>query len=158
LTVRRWGGLKRSIGTQAPVLIPIRPNDRWSLNFVANQMTDGRRSRILAIMDDCARECLTRVADTPLSVMTVARELDWVLAERGRPKKIVSDNGSEVTANAILAGLTRQGAGSTLSHPARQYRMASSKASTPSEGREVERDAVLQPALGQCLACAWQFD
>lgn len=103
LTVRRRGGRKRAIGTRAPMMIPMRPNERWSLDFVADQMTDGRRFRILAIVDDCTRECLALVADTSLSGARVARELDRLLAERGRPKMIVSDNGSELTSNAILA-------------------------------------------------------
>jgi putative transposase len=103
LTVRRRGGRKRAIGTRAPMMIPLRPNERWSLDFVADQMTDGRRFRILAIVDDCTRECLALVADTSLSGVRVARELDRLLAVRGRPKMIVSDNGSELTSNAILA-------------------------------------------------------
>jgi putative transposase len=103
LTVRRRGGRKRAIGTRAPMMIPTRPNERWSLDFVADQMTDGRRFRMLAIVDDCTRECLALVADTSLSGVRVARELDRLLAERGRPKMIVSDNGSELTSNAILA-------------------------------------------------------
>ena len=53
LTVRRRGGRKRAIGTRAPMMIPLRPNERWSLDFVADQMTDGRRFRMLAIIDDC---------------------------------------------------------------------------------------------------------
>jgi putative transposase len=64
LTVRRRGGRKRAIGTRAPMTIPLRPNDRWSLDFVSDQLTDGRRFRILAIVDDCTRECLALVADT----------------------------------------------------------------------------------------------
>jgi transposase InsO family protein len=54
-------------------------------------MTDGRGFRILAIVDDCSRECLALVADTSLPGVRVARELDRLLAERGRPKMIVSD-------------------------------------------------------------------
>jgi len=103
LTVRRRGGRKRAIGTRAPMMIPLLPNERWSLDFVADQMTDGRRFRILAIVDDCTRECLALVADTSLSGVRVARELDRLLAARGKPKMIVSDNGSELTSNAILA-------------------------------------------------------
>ncbi|UJX47316.1 IS3 family transposase [Xanthobacter sp. YC-JY1] len=103
LMVRQRGGRKRAIGTRAPMMIPLRPNERWSLDFVADQMTDGRRFRMLAIVDDCTRECLALVADTSLSGVRVARELDRLLAERGRPKMIVSDNGSEFTSNAILA-------------------------------------------------------
>jgi putative transposase len=103
LAVRRRGGRKRAIGTRAPMMIPLAPNERWSLDFVSDQLTDGRRFRILAIVDDCTRECLALVADTSLSGFRVVRELDRLISERGRPKMIVSDNGSEVTSNAILA-------------------------------------------------------
>ena len=91
------------------MVIPPRPNERWSLDFIADQMTDGRRFRMLAIVDDCTRECLALVADTSMSGVRGARELDRLLAERGRPKMIVSDNGSEFTSNAILgwAGAAR---------------------------------------------------
>jgi putative transposase len=64
LTVRRRGGRKRAIGTRAPMLIPMAPNDRWSLDFVSDQLTDCRRFRILTIVDDCTRESLALVAVT----------------------------------------------------------------------------------------------
>lgn len=102
LTVRKRGGRKRAIGTRAPMLVPIMPNERWSLDFVSDQFTDGRRFRILTIVDDCTRENLALVADTSLSGLRVARELNRLIAERGKPKMIVSDNGSEFTSNAIL--------------------------------------------------------
>ena len=103
LAVRRRGGRKRAIGTRAPMLVPLRPDQRWSLDFVSDQLTDGRRFRILAVVDDCTRECLALVVDTSLSGMRVASELDRLVAGRGRPRMIVSDNGSEYTSNAILA-------------------------------------------------------
>ncbi|MDE2243763.1 MAG: IS3 family transposase [Bradyrhizobium sp.] len=102
LTVRRRGSRKRAIGTRAPMLVPMTPNDRWSLDFVSDQLTDGRRFRILTVIDDCTRECLALVADTSLSGIRVARELDRLMIERGKPKMVVSDNGSELTSNAIL--------------------------------------------------------
>src|SRR5450755_2518561 len=102
LTVRRRGGRKRAMGTRAPMLIPLAPNQRWSLDFVSDQMTDCRRFRVLTVVDDCTRECLALVADTSLSGARVARELDRLVAERGKPKMMVSDNGSELTSNAIL--------------------------------------------------------
>jgi len=102
LAVRRRGGRKRAIGTRAPMTVPMAPNDRWSLDFVSDQLTDGRRFRILTVVDDCTRECLALVADTSLSGPRVARELDRLMIERGKPKMVVSDNGSELTSNAIL--------------------------------------------------------
>ncbi len=102
LTVRKRGGRKRAIGTRAPMLIPLAANDRWSLDFVSDQLTDGRRFRVLTVVDDCTRECLALVADTSLSGLRVARELDRIIEGRGKPKMIVSDNGSEFTSNSIL--------------------------------------------------------
>ncbi|EJC64618.1 LOW QUALITY PROTEIN: transposase [Rhizobium leguminosarum bv. viciae WSM1455] len=102
LTVRKRGGRKRAIGTRAPMLVPMVANDRWSLDFVSDQFTDGRRLRILTVVDDCTRECLALASDTSLSGLRVARELDRIIEERGKPRMIVSDNGSEFTSNAIL--------------------------------------------------------
>jgi len=102
LQVRRRGGRKRALGTRAPMAIPQGPNQRWSLDFLSDALTDGRRFRILAVVDDFTRECLCLVADTSLSGRRVARELDALIAERGRPLLCVSDNGTELTSMAIL--------------------------------------------------------
>lgn len=109
LAVRRRGGRKRAIGTRAPMMVPMAPNHRWSLDFVSDQLTDGRRFRILTVVDDCTRECLALVAETSLSGVRVARELDRLMLERGRPRMIVSDNGSELTSNAILTWADQSG-------------------------------------------------
>jgi transposase InsO family protein len=78
------------------------PNERWSLDFVSNCFSNGRRFRILAIVDDFTRESLALIPDTSLSGTRVARELDALIARRGRPKCCVSDNGTELTSKAIL--------------------------------------------------------
>jgi putative transposase len=54
----------------------------WSLDFVHDRMTDGRRFRVLVIVDDCTRECLGLVPDTSISGARVARELDRIIAWR----------------------------------------------------------------------------
>jgi putative transposase len=82
--------------------LPQGPNQRWSLDFLSDAMTDGRRFRILAVVDDFTRECLCLVADTSLSGTRVARELDTFIAMRGRPQLCVSDNGTELISMAIL--------------------------------------------------------
>lgn len=111
LTVRRRGGRKRAMGTRRPIEIPLSANQRWSLDFVSDQMTDGRRFRILTVIDNCTRECLALVADTSLSGRRVARELDAIIGQRGRPDTIVSDNGTEYTSNAILGWADETGVG-----------------------------------------------
>ena len=111
LTVRRRGGRKRALGERRPLDAPQAANKRWSLDFVADQMTDGRRFRILEVYDDCTRECLALVADTSISGRRVARELDAIIAWRGRPAGVVSDNGTELTSNAILEWADQRGVG-----------------------------------------------
>ncbi len=103
LAVRKRGGRKRALGMRAPLGLPSCPNQRWSLDFVSDCLTGGRRFRILAIVDDCTRECLALVADTSLSGARVARELDALITRRkARPRTCVSDNGTELTSMAIL--------------------------------------------------------
>ncbi|WP_426611339.1 IS3 family transposase [Bradyrhizobium sp. McL0616] len=102
LQVRRRGGRKRALGTRVPMALPQGPNQRWSLDFVSDTLTDSRRFRILAVVDDFTRECIVLVADTSLSGIRVGRELDAAIARRGRPMMIVSDNGTELTSMAIL--------------------------------------------------------
>jgi putative transposase len=103
LTVRKRGGRKRALGTRAPMAIPQDANQRWSLDFVSDTLTDGRRFRILCVIDDFSRECLAAIVDNSLCGERVARELDAIAERRGYPCMIVSDNGTELTSNAILA-------------------------------------------------------
>jgi putative transposase len=102
LQVRRRGGRKRALGIRAPLGLPQGPNQRWSLDFVHDQLSDGRRFRILTVVDDFTRECLALIADTSLSGLRVGRELDAIIARRGKPAACLSDNGTELTSMAIL--------------------------------------------------------
>ncbi|MBS0251418.1 MAG: DDE-type integrase/transposase/recombinase [Proteobacteria bacterium] len=103
LMVRKRSCRKRALGLRAPLSVPDRPNACWSLDFVHDQRTDGRRFRVLVIIDDCTRECLALVADTSISGARVARELDHIITWRGKPEAVLSNNGTELTSNAILA-------------------------------------------------------
>ena len=103
LTVRKRRARRRAIGIRAPILVEARVNARWSLDFVHDQMANGRRFRVLNIVDDVTRECLAAIPDTSISGMRVARELTHLIARRGKPGMIVSDNGTEFTSHAIFA-------------------------------------------------------
>jgi putative transposase len=102
LTVRKRKGRKRAVGMRAPMPVPERPNDLWAMDFVSDQLNSGRRFRIWAVYDVCTRQCVAALADFSLSGKRVARELDRLIALLGKPRAIVSDNGTELTSNAIL--------------------------------------------------------
>ncbi len=118
------------------------PNQRWSLDFVSDQLTDGRRFRVLTVVDDCTRECLALVADTSLSGARVARELADADRCARQPGIVVSDNGTEFTSNAILRFATIARSTGTTSRrqadPERLHRELQWSAAR----RAAERDAV----------------
>ena len=102
LSVRRRRGRKRARGSRTPMPVPLRPGDRWSMDFVSDTFGASRKFRILAINDDCCRENLCLVGDTSIGGERVARELDTLVRLYGKPACIVSDNGTEFTSKAIL--------------------------------------------------------
>jgi len=106
LMVRRRGRRKRALGTRAPMLLPHAINQRWSLDFVSDTLSDGRRFRILCVVDDFSRECLATVVDTSLGGVRVVRELERLATERAVPQVMVSDNGTELTSGAVLRWAT----------------------------------------------------
>ncbi|MBB4149705.1 putative transposase [Sphingobium scionense] len=115
LTVRRRKGRRRAVGARAPAPVLALPNQRWSLDFVHDQFVTGRRFRVLNIVDDVTRECIGAVVDTSISGRRVVRELADLIARRGRPKMIVSDNvlGHEgkrdLVNRSLCAGIERRG-------------------------------------------------
>jgi transposase InsO family protein len=103
LSVRKRRARRKAVGTRAPILVEAKANARWSLDFVHDQFANGRRFRILNIVDDVTKECLGAIPDTSISGRRVARELAAIIERRGAPGLIVSDNGTEFTCNAMLA-------------------------------------------------------
>lgn len=103
LMMRRRG---RAWGTRAPILLPHAINQRWSLDFVSDTLRDGRRFRILCVVDDFSRECLATVVDTSLGGVRVVRELERLATERAVPQEMISDNGTELTSGAVLRWAT----------------------------------------------------
>lgn len=103
LSVRKRTGRKKATGSRGALYVPQRPNERWSLDFVSDAVYDGRRIRILGIIDDFTKECLTTLVDTSLGGHRVAKQLDILKEEHGLPLMIVSDNGTEFTSKAVLS-------------------------------------------------------
>ena len=90
------------MGTRRPFLVTDRAKQRWSLDFVSDAFEDGQGFRVLCIVDDCTREALATVVDRSLSGARMTRELDNLIRRRGQPDMIVSDNGTEMTSQAVL--------------------------------------------------------
>ncbi len=114
LEVRRRRSRARAVGTRAPTPVLAFSNQRWSLDFVHDQIVTGRRFRVLNVVDDVTRECLAAVPDISISGCRVVRELTELIALHGKPGMIVSNNGTELTSNAVLAGC---GAGNAQTLP-----------------------------------------
>ncbi len=102
LKVRRRSGRKRAIGARLAMVLPIRANQTWALDFVSDSFICGRRFRLLAVVDAFTKENLLSIADTSLGGARVARELTQLIKVYGKPERIVSDNGTEFTSSAIL--------------------------------------------------------
>ena len=109
LTVRRRGGRKRAIGTRAPLEKAARPNAIWVLDFVSDTLESGRRFRVFNVEDQFTRRGLGVEVDTSLPGKRIVRVLERLVAIWGRPAMIVSDNGTELTCNAMLRWTTENG-------------------------------------------------
>ena len=93
---------KKLTRPRVPMEQPLGPNERWSLDFVSDQLSDGRRIRVLNIVDDYSRACVGQVVDTSISGQRMANYLDVLKLERGLPCSIVMDNGPEMTSKAMF--------------------------------------------------------
>ena len=93
---------KKLVRPRVPMLVPSKINERWSMDFVSDQLITGQRFRVLNIIDEYSRESLGQLVDVSIPGRYVARYLDRIIEERGKPKTIVCDNGSEYTSKAMF--------------------------------------------------------
>lgn len=93
---------KKLVRPRVPLAVPDRVNERWSMDFVSDQLANGRRFRVLNVVDDFSRECVLQVVDYSLSGERVARELNKLSEQRPLPRTIVCDNGPEFTSKALF--------------------------------------------------------
>lgn len=103
LQVRRRQRRKQRLRRVEPgSTAPLRPNQRWSLDFVHDRLVSGRALRLLNVVDDHTRECLWIEADTSLSGQRVVKVLDNLIDLLGKPESILTDNGPEFAGKALL--------------------------------------------------------
>ncbi len=93
---KRIGAVERQ-----PLAIPTRPNERWSMDFISDALSEGRKFRSLNLVDDFTRECLSAEVDTSIPGARVVRLLEGLAEQRGLPQTLVMDNGPEFAGQAL---------------------------------------------------------
>jgi putative transposase len=101
LNIRRRSKKRLPERIKLALSIPTAPNQCWSLDFMSDALSDGRKFRVLNVIDDFNRESLAVEVDTSLPALRVIRALDEIVAKRGLPANIRSDNGPEFISNAV---------------------------------------------------------
>jgi putative transposase len=102
LAVRKRGRRKYFWGRVNPKEEALQLNHRWSMDFVHDTLSNGRRIRVLNIIDDCSRECLAIEMGYGLPSARVIDVLERLKYTRGLPKEIVIDNGPEFTSKSMI--------------------------------------------------------
>lgn len=102
LKVLKRGGRKRALGTRVVAMALTKSNQEWSLDFVHDVLANERRIRMLTVVDNFTRESIKIVLDTSLSGRSVCEELEQLIQTRGKPDRILSDNGREFTSMTLL--------------------------------------------------------
>ena len=101
LGVRTARRKKRSAHLRVPLPQPIRPNQRWSMDFVSDRVADGRWFRILTVVDQFTRECLCAYAERSQTGEKVVMQMERLILLRGVPESITTDNGGEFAGKAM---------------------------------------------------------
>jgi len=109
LMVRRRLRKRIAARKRVPLPLPVRADERWSVDFMSDQLADGRVFRTLNIVDDFTRECLAIEVDTSLSGHRLVRVLELLVAGERRPQALVMDNGPELTSKVLDAWAYRNG-------------------------------------------------
>ena len=142
-----------------PLQAPTQPNVCWSLDFTSDMLTDGRRFRILNVMDDFNRQVLGIEVDFSLPANRVVRLLTQLLEHHGSPAKLRCDNGPEFISTALSEWCEAQGIGLHWIQPGKPTQNAYIERFNGSLRREV-LDAYLFTTLRQVrqLLTEWMHD
>jgi putative transposase len=101
LAVRRRKRKRAAASARVPLAAPVRPNQGWSMDFMADALGSGRRFRTLNLVDEYTREALALEVDTSLPGERVVRVLEQLRRQGRKPEWIVTDNGPEFTGHAL---------------------------------------------------------
>lgn len=101
LNIRRRAKKRLPERIKQPLTIPNAPNQVWSIDFMSDSLVDGRKFRLFNVLDDFNRESLAIEVDTSLPSLRVIRVLNRIIAERGKPANLRSDNGPEFISHLL---------------------------------------------------------
>ena len=109
LQVRRKKRRQISRASRKPHILPTKVNDTWSMDFMSDTLFDGRGIRVFNVVDNLSREAVAMTLDFSLPASRVIRSLDEAIEVRGKPQRILMDNGPEFTGNALDAWAYKNG-------------------------------------------------
>lgn len=101
LSLRLKRRKKQAAAVRVPLAVPTGPNQAWSMDFVWDMLRDGRRIKMLTVVDDFTRECLAIEVDFGVNGRRVAQVLERLMESRGKVGGVRSDNGPEFVGNAM---------------------------------------------------------
>ena len=132
LRVQTKRSKKRAAQRRLKPLPATGPGERWSIDFVSDQLADGRRFRVLTAIDQVSRECVCLETAQRLPADSVIQALDRAMETYGQPMIITSDNGTEFTSNVFDQWPTDVESNSTSLLQVGRWTTDSSRASTGS--------------------------
>lgn len=109
LMVRKRHRKKLPVAERMPLIRPEQPGQVWSMDFVFDELANGRKIKTLTVVDDCSKECIALAADTSIPALYVTRLLDEAIGQRGLPKVIRSDNGPEFAGRIMQTWAAQRG-------------------------------------------------
>ena len=127
LALRKKRRRKGAAGVRETIPSPVRPNQRWSMDFVSDSTVTGRCFRALAIVDDYSRECPAIEVDTSLGGARVVGVLERLEETRGLPEVITVDNGPEFAGKAMDEWAYRRGIKLSFIRPGKPVENASAE-------------------------------
>lgn len=101
LNIRRRAKKRLPDRVKQPLTVPTEPNQMWSIDFMSDSLVDGRKFRLLNVIDDYNRESLAIEVATSLPSQRVIRVLQNLIEQRGKPSNIRTDNGPEFVSHQL---------------------------------------------------------
>nr|WP_085963583.1 IS3 family transposase [Burkholderia gladioli] len=92
---------RKMVVTRMAKIVPVKPNDAWSMDFVADQLADGSKFRTLTVVDVFTKEALAIEVGQRLKGEHVVSALNRIVARRGAPRHVFVDNGSEFSGRLL---------------------------------------------------------